>query len=68
MRSRRSLRRCEGLNRGRRPDGHIEVSGSLEQYLSAPTLPTGLACDMADHRQAVPRFVVGRRAAAPGAS
>lgn len=42
-------------------DGLIHVAGSLEQYLRAPTLPTGFTCTMHDYRHAEPAFVFGRR-------
>jgi hypothetical protein len=48
----------------RAADGrHIDVHGTLDQYLHAPTLPTGFTCHMSDYRQAEPVFEFGRRAA-----
>lgn len=41
----------------------FEIEGALDQYLRAPTLPTGFTCRMQDHRQAAPEFVFGRRQA-----
>ncbi len=40
--------------------GVIQVAGSLDQYLPAPTLPTGFTCSMANFRHPEPKFVFGR--------
>jgi len=44
-------------------DGSIIVRGALDQYLRAPTLPTGFTCVMRDYRDARPAFSFDRRAA-----
>lgn len=46
----------------RSADGsRIEVRGTLDQDLRAPTLPTAFTCSMTDYRRAEPVFVFGRR-------
>lgn len=40
----------------------IRISGTIEQYLRARTLPTGFECEMRHLRDARPRLVFGRRA------
>ncbi len=48
----------------RSADGEtIEVRGTLDQYLRAPTLPTGFTCRTRDYRRAEPEFEFGRRQA-----
>jgi hypothetical protein len=42
-------------------DGSIVVRGALDQYLRAPTLPTGFTCVMRDFRDARPEFSFARR-------
>jgi len=41
----------------------IEIRGTLDQYLRAPTLPTGFTCRTRDYRRAEPEFEFGRRQA-----
>ena len=41
--------------------GLIDIEGTLDQSLRAPTLPTGFACHMRDFRRAEPEFVFGHR-------
>ncbi len=48
----------------RSADGEtIEIRGTLDQYLRAPTLPTGFTCRTRDYRRAEPEFEFGRRQA-----
>jgi len=48
----------------RAADGRqIEVHGTLDQHLRAPTLPTGFSCSMADYQRAEPVFEFARRSA-----
>ncbi|MEM7540779.1 MAG: hypothetical protein AAF384_04235 [Pseudomonadota bacterium] len=42
-------------------DGRFQVEGTIDQYLHAPTLPTGFRCDMAHYRAADPEMIYGRR-------
>ncbi|MEQ8663996.1 MAG: hypothetical protein RLW62_24525 [Gammaproteobacteria bacterium] len=49
---------------GRAADGTgFTVEGTLDQYLRAPTLPTGFVCHMRDPRDAAPEFLFTRRQA-----
>ena len=39
--------------------GKIQISGSLDQYLRAPTLPTGFSCEVEDLDRVEPRLLFG---------
>lgn len=47
---------------GRDPStGKIQISGSLDQYLRAPTLPTGFSCEVENLERVEPALLFGER-------